>query len=105
MFRKMDVRRELAIAWCLATAIACVQALGGAALLVAQWPAVVANMPGVPAAAARFWLGAVFASPLGLLVGLAWQRWSGASTPRTVALFCTVACIALPLVGIGLLLF
>ena len=101
----MDLRRQLTIAWRLAAAIACIQALGGAALLLGQWPAVVANMPGAPVAAARFWLGAAFASPLGMLVGLAWQRWSDASTPRAFASFCAVVCIVLPLVGIGLLLF
>jgi hypothetical protein len=103
MLRDLDIPRDLIIAWRLAVAIASAQLLGGAALLLASWPKSVPAMPEIPLAAAQFWLGAAFASPLGMLVGLAWQRSSGSTSPRAFTSFCTIACVVLPLVGIAVL--
>lgn len=103
MLRDLDILRDLRVAWRLAVAVGAAQVLGGTALLLAGWPDSVAAMPGAPMAPARFWLGAAFASPFGLLVGLAWQRASGPTAPRAFTAFLQVACAVLPLVGVALI--
>lgn len=102
MKSKVDIVQELRVGWRLALPIVAAQLLGSGILVAIGWPASISRMPEAPALFFQLWLGAAFATPIGFLIGTAFQRSSGQRAPRFLMLVCAAASIILPLVGIGL---
>ncbi len=102
MLRNGYIIQLLRDGWRIAIAIAAAQLLGAAVLVTIGWPLSIPLMPDAPAWILRAWLGAAFATPVGFMLGVLVQRFSGQPAPPPLVAFCAVAAVVLPLVGISL---
>jgi hypothetical protein len=102
MYSHAEMLGEISAAWRVAVAMASFMLLGAALLLLVEWPAGVAVVPDAPIVAARFWIGAALASPVGVLLGVVWQHAAAEQLPRTFTIFCAAGSVAMFVVALAM---
>jgi hypothetical protein len=98
-----DMLHELRNGWRIVVPIVIAQLLGAALLIAIRWPNSVGLLPEAPTFVSRSWFGAVFALPVGFLVGIALQQSSTQRASPMLVWSCAAAAVILPLIGICLL--
>jgi hypothetical protein len=99
---RTNIFHELRIGWRFALPSLLAQLAGGALLLAVGWPESMAFMPDAPLWLMRFWIGAAFATPIGVALGFVLQRISGLPGSRYLMFNGLVCAVLLPLVAIAL---